>query len=271
VFVDVNGIKLAYSDSGFGQPVVLLVHGYPLNRSMWDPQLGSLRAAGARVIAPDLRGFGASDAGPPGALTMEQHADDLAALLAALQIHEPVVYCGLSMGGYVGLAFWRRHPERVRAFVFMDTRATADTEEGRLNRIALAERAEALGSPEPALETMLPRFFSPSMASGALPEQLATGMIRGSSARAVADGARGLAARPDSRDLLPTIDVPVLVIVGEHDALTPPADSQLLAEGIPRARLVTIDQAGHMSNLENPEAVNSALLAFLYSYETSTV
>jgi 3-oxoadipate enol-lactonase len=118
---------------------------------------------------------------------------------------------------------------------------------------------------------MLPRFFSPSMASGALPEQLATGMIRGSSARAVADGARGLAARPDSRDLLPTIDVPVLVIVGEHDALTPPADSQLLAEGIPRARLVTIDQAGHMSNLENPEAVNSALLAFLYSYETSTV
>jgi 3-oxoadipate enol-lactonase len=271
VFVDVNGIKLAYSDSGLGQPVVLLVHGYPLNRSMWDPQLGSLRAAGARVIAPDLRGFGASDAGPRGALTMEQHADDLAALLAALQIHEPVVYCGLSMGGYVGLAFWRRHPERVRAFVFMDTRATADTEEGRQNRFALAERAEALGSPEPALETMLPRFFSPSMASGALPEQLATGMIRSSSARAVADGARGLAARPDSRDLLPTIDVPALVIVGEHDALTPPADSQLLAEGIPGARLVTIDQAGHMSNLENPEAVNSALLAFLYSYETSTV
>ena len=112
-----------------------------------------------------------------------------------------------------------------------------------------------LDSPEPALETMLRRYFSPSLPAGALPEQLATGMIRGSSARAVADGARGLAARPDSRDLLPTIDVPALVIVGEHDALTPVSDAQELATRMPNARLEVIDQAGHMSNLENPEAV----------------
>src|SRR5207253_6917895 len=129
MFVDVNGIRLAYSDTGEGSPVVLLVHGFPLNRSMWDPQRGALRSAGARVVAPDLRGFGASEAGPAGPLTVDQHADDIAALLDVLGVVEPVVYCGLSMGGYVGFAFWRRHRTRVRAFVLADTRASADTDE----------------------------------------------------------------------------------------------------------------------------------------------
>src|ERR671929_2326316 len=100
MFVDVNGVRLGYSDTGAGRPVVLLVHGFPLNRSMWDPQLGALRERG-RVIVPDLRGFGASEPGPPGRLSMEQHADDLFALLEALDVREPVVYCGLSMGGYI--------------------------------------------------------------------------------------------------------------------------------------------------------------------------
>src|SRR5919206_3995273 len=116
MITEVNGIRLGYSDTGSGSPVVLLVHGFPLNRSMWDPQLGVLRER-ARVIVPDLRGFGASEAGPPGPLGMDQHADDLVALLDALGIRDPVVYVGLSMGGYVGLALWRRHPERVRALV----------------------------------------------------------------------------------------------------------------------------------------------------------
>src|SRR5919198_1442877 len=160
MLADVNGIKLAYSDSADGSPVVLLVHAFPLNRSMWDPQLGSLRAR-ARVIAPDLRGFGASAAGPPGPLTMEQHGDDLAALLDHLGVREPVVYCGLSMGGYVGFAFWRRHRARVRALVLADTRATADSPEARQDRLALAAKAEAVGSAQPAIEALLPRLFSP--------------------------------------------------------------------------------------------------------------
>src|SRR5215207_2207170 len=271
MLVDVNGIKLAYSDTGSGTPVVVLVHGYPLNRSMWDPQLGSLRAGGARVIAPDLRGYGASDAGPPGALTMEQHADDLAALLDRLDINDPIVFVGLSMGGYVGFAFWRRHRQRVRAFVLMDTRASADTDEARRNRLALAERAESLGTSEPAIEAMLPRLLSPHLRAGSIPERLVAGMMRGNSARAVADGARGLAARPDSLELLPSIDVPTLIVVGEHDQLTPPSDSERMLRALPNARLVTIDQAGHMSNLENPEAVNAAVLEFVYSNDTSTV
>lgn len=262
VLATVNGVRLAYSDSGSGSPVVLLVHGYPLNRSMWDPQLGALRQV-ARVIAPDLRGFGASEPGPDGPLTMDQHADDLCALLDALHVPEPVVYVGLSMGGYVGFAFWRRHAERVRAFVLADTRATADTAEGVAGRHALAAQAEQQASPRPALDAMLPRYFSPSLRPGALPEHLARGMILSSSVRAVADGARGLALRPDSVTDLESITVPTLVIVGEHDVLTPPSDSELIAARVPRARLVRIEQAGHMANLENPDAFNTALLEFL--------
>jgi 3-oxoadipate enol-lactonase len=272
MLAEINGVKLAYSDSGSGQPTVLLVHGYPLNRSMWDPQFGTLRAR-ARVIAPDLRGFGASECGPPGPLTMEQHADDLAALLDFLGVAEPVLFCGLSMGGYVGFAFWRRHRQRVGAFVFTDTRATADTPEGRDGRFVMAAESERLNSSQPAMDAMMPRLFAPVLNPGSLPVHLVRSMMAGNSARAVADGARGLAARPDSTELLTSIDVPTLVIVGECDALTPPSDSERLAARIPGAQLVRIDQAGHMSNLENPEAFNAALLAFIgrYSQKTSTL
>ena len=254
---------MAYSDTGSGAPVVLLVHGYPLNRSMWDPQLGTLRARGARVIAPDLRGFGASEAGPPGPLTVDQHADDLAALLDAVGVREPVVYVGLSMGGYVGFAFWRRHASRVRAVVLADTRAAPDTPAAIEDRNALVARVEALQSPEPAVDSMRPRLFSPHMPSGSLAETLTLGMMRGTSVRGVTDGARGLALRPESFSTLPSINVPTLVVVGEHDLLTPPEDSQRIANDVPGARLVTIDQAGHMANLENPEAFNDALVHFL--------
>jgi 3-oxoadipate enol-lactonase len=263
MLANLNGLRLAYSDTGAGRPVVLLVHGFPLNRSMWDPQLGSLKALGARVIAPDLRGFGASEAGPPGPLTMEQHADDLVALLDALDISEPVAHVGLSMGGYVGFALWRRHPERMAAFVIADSRAAADTPEGRQSRQELATKAEELNSPQPAIDAMLPRLLSPHLRRGSLPEQLLKGMMNASSARAVADGARGLSERAESFSTLPTISIPTLVIVGEHDGLTPPEDSQRIADGIPNARLVSIDQAGHMSNMENPDAFNAALIDFL--------
>jgi pimeloyl-ACP methyl ester carboxylesterase len=261
---DVNGIRMAFSDTGVGTPVVVLVHGFPLNRSMWDPQLGVLRAAGARVIAPDLRGFGASEAGPPGPLTMDQHADDVAGLLDGLGIGEPVVYVGLSMGGYVGFSLWRRHRERVRAFILADTRASADTPQGKQTRAEIAQRSEELNSPQPALDAMLPLFFSPHLLAGSRPEVLVRAMMSSSAVRAVADGARGLADRRESLSSLASIDVPTLVIVGEHDRLTPPAEARLMAEAIPGAQLTLIDQAGHMSNLENPEGFNEALLGFLH-------
>ena len=262
MLAELNGIRLAYSETGSGSPVVLLVHGFPLNRSMWDPQVGSLRQL-ARVIVPDLRGFGASEAGPPGPLTMEQHADDLAALLDVLQVSEPVIFCGLSMGGYIAFAFWRRHRQRVRALVLADTRATPDTPEGRQVRLDMAAAAEQLDSPQPAIDGMLPRMFSPTLPPGSRQEHLLVGMMHSNSARAVADGQRGLAARPDSVPLLGSIDVPVLIIVGEHDTLTVPAESERMQAALPDARLVRIDQSGHMSNLENPEAFNAAVVQFV--------
>jgi pimeloyl-ACP methyl ester carboxylesterase len=263
VFVELNGIRLAYSATGSGSTVVLLVHGFPLNRSMWDPQIGRLRAAGYRVIAPDLRGFGASEGADGGPLTMAQHADDLAALLETLGVSEPVVYVGLSMGGYVAFAFWQRHRELVRAFVLTDTRAAAETPAGLLNRDEMIRRAEADNSSQVAIEMMQPKLFSPYLRAGAPVERQVLGMMRSNSGAAVANGARGLAQRADSFAVLRTIDVPTLVVVGELDQLTPPADSEAIANGIPGARLVIIDGAGHMANMENPEAFNDALLAFM--------
>lgn len=265
MFVDVNGIRLAYSDSGAGSPVAVLVHGFPLNRSMWDPQIGALRAAGARVIAPDLRGFGASEAGPPGPLTMDHHADDLAALLDALRVAEPVVVVGLSMGGYVAFAFWRKHAARVRALALLDTRASPDSADAAANRHALATSVEALGSPRPVIDAMLPRLFSPHLPRGSRIEQQVVGMMAGTAPRSVAEAERGLAARTSSVETLRSISVPTLVVVGEFDALTPPDDSAAIASGVPGARLVTIAGAGHMANMENPDEVNEALVAFLRS------
>jgi pimeloyl-ACP methyl ester carboxylesterase len=264
MFVDANGIKMAYSDTGEGSPVVLLVHAFPLNRSMWDPQAEVVRAAGARAIAPDLRGFGASEAGPPGPLSMDQHADDLAGLLDVLRIDDQVVYVGLSMGGYIAFAFWRRHSSRVRALVLADTRAGEDAPSGRQDRLNMAARAQEQNSPQPAIDGMLPRMLSPQLRAGSLPEHLVRGMMASTSAGTIADAQRGMAARPSSLETLATINVPTLVIVGEHDVLTPVSESRVIAEAIPGAHLATIDQAGHISNLENPEAFNELLLAFLH-------
>jgi pimeloyl-ACP methyl ester carboxylesterase len=263
MFADVNGIRMAYSDTGAGSPVALLVHGFPLNRSMWDPQIGRLRAAGLRVIAPDLRGFGASEAGPPGPLGMEQHAHDLAALLVALSIDEPVVYVGLSMGGYVGFAFWRSFSALVRGFVLVDTRASPDTPQAQADRHRLAAEVEALGNAQPVIDSMLPRLFSPHLPARSRVAQQVVGMMKSTGVRGVADGERGLAARASSFPVLGSVDVPTLVVVGEYDALTPPEDSEAIAAGVPGAELVRIDEAGHMSNLENPEAVNDAVVDWL--------
>ena len=263
MFVDVNGIRLAYSDTAEGSPVVLLVHGFPLNRSMWDPQRAALRSIGARVIAPDLRGFGASEAGPAGPLSMAQHADDLCSLLEHLEVREPVVYCGLSMGGYVAFPFWQRHRERVAAFVLADTRANQDQPDERERRLAMADEVERTGSPQAVLDLMLPRLFAPSLWQGAPARELLRAMIASTAVRAIADGARGVAARPDSLDVLPSIDVPTLVIVGEHDQITPPEQSRLMVDRLPNARLEIVPQAGHMANIENPDEFNTALLRFI--------
>jgi 3-oxoadipate enol-lactonase len=256
----VNGATLALVDRGAG-PVVVLVHGFPMDHAMWDAQVESL-SKHCRVLAVDLRGFGRSEAtdAPSG---MEQFADDIAGLLDALGVSEPIVLGGLSMGGYVCFAFWRKYAARLRALILCDTRAEADSPEA-----AAARRATALrvldSSPGVLIDEMAPKLFAQATLRQR-PELLeALGrMAQGCDARGVAAAALGMASRPDSTAMLGEIRCPTLVVVGQEDAITPPEAMRRMAEAIPGARLAEIPAAGHLSPMEQPSRVNAAIEAFL--------
>lgn len=254
--VPVHGVELALDDQGTG-PAVLFVHGYPLDGTLWRHQAGAF--PGWRTLIPDLRGFGRSDA-PDLGYSMATYADDLAGLLDAIGVDD-VVLVGLSMGGYVAFEFLRRHRPRVRGLVLVDTRAQADSTEGRKGReMAMADARDG-GAPFIA-DQMLPRLLAPSA-----PDPLRE-TVRGMMAAAPVPGLLGALAamrdRPDSTGMLPTLgELPTLVVVGAEDALTPPVDARALAKPIPGARLVEISGAGHLSPLEQPEAFNRHLQEFL--------
>lgn len=252
---------LAYDDNGPG-PVVVLLHGFPFNRTMWAAQVGEIGSV-YRVITPDLRGHGET-AAPEGVYTIDAMADDVIELLDALQIRERVVIGGLSMGGYVALSLAVRHAGRFRGLVLMDTRAGADTPEAAANRETLAREVEATGAVAGVVDAMLPRLFSP-LTRAQHPERIDAvhrSMLR-THPRAVVGALRGMAARPDRTKDLPGITLPTLVLVGEDDQITPPSEAQAMAEAIPNARLDVIPNAGHLSPVENPGVTNRALLAFL--------
>jgi 3-oxoadipate enol-lactonase len=258
VIARVNGIQLSYDEVGTDLPIVFL-HAFPLDRSMWAPQVGALVRQG-RCVAPDLRGFGASTPAPP--YSMDQYADDVAALLDLLGAH-PAVVVGLSMGGYVAFAFWRRHRARVRALVLADTRSGADTDEGREKRRRLIEVARTRGSgtvAEMQIATMIGETTRQRR-----PEVVET--VRAMMAAAPVEGIVGaleaMMARPDSTPTLATIDVPTLIVVGEEDALTPPKEAQAMHEEIRGSRLEIVAQAGHICNLERPAAFTHVLSEFV--------
>ncbi len=265
----VNGVDMVYEDIGpTDAPAVLLTHGFPLGRWMWDAQRETILAAGYRGILPDLRGLGETPATPP-PYSMDRYADDLAALLDHLSV-ERVVLGGLSMGGYIAFAFWRRYHSRVAALLLADTRHTPDTPEARQNRYRAIEGVRADGV----------RSFSDNFAVGLLgattkaenPAFLAA--LRERIATNPADGVVGalaaLAERPDSTPTLPTIDVPTLVLVGAEDGLTPPAVHAEMHAAIAGSRLVVIPAAGHMSPMEAPPAFNAAFGDFLNEIRIET-
>jgi pimeloyl-ACP methyl ester carboxylesterase len=255
----IGKVEVAWEEAGRGAPVVLL-HAFPLNHKMWAPQRAEL-AARFRVITPDFRGYGESGLADEDS-AMERLAEDVRGLLDHLKL-DRVALGGLSMGGYVAFAFLRRWPERVRSLILADTRASADTEEGRTGRYATAELAEREGSAAIA-DQMVPKLLGPATLERR-PEVVAgvREMILQVSPAGMARALRGMAARPASFDLLPQIKVPTLIVVGEQDGLTPPADSEAMAKAIAGSTLVKIPEAGHLSNLEQPETFNSALSSFL--------
>lgn len=265
--VAISTAELAYVDRGRGTPV-LLVHGFPLDHSMWDAQIDVL-ADHCRVIAPDLRGFGQSSlrfGKPDQVILMEEYAEDLTELLGEIKVTEPVVLVGLSMGGYIAWQFLRKYGNLVRALVQLDTRAAADTEEARAGRIKMADNVQEWGSGRVA-EMMGPKLFLPETFESK-PHLVAAvrHVVEKTPPAAIAAAARGMAQRPDMTDLLPAISVPTLVICGEGDAISPPKEMQAIAAAIPNARYVEIPDAGHMTTMENPQAVNAALNSFLADF-----
>jgi pimeloyl-ACP methyl ester carboxylesterase len=242
-------------DVGKG-PAVLLLHAFPLNHTMWKPQLPVLTPH-FRVIAPDIRGFGESQ--PPSAWTMEEMADDLNELLDKLG----VTYCavtGLSMGGYIALPFWSKYRSRVRKLVLADTRARADNEKEKSARNEMIATVQQQGTTV-LPDRMLPRLLQTNPSIEVV--RTVRSMIEGADAAATAYALMAMRDRPDFSSAIHRIQCPAMVVTGQNDAIIPPAESRTMAEAITGASFVEIANSGHISNLENPEDFNRALLDFL--------
>jgi len=261
--MNANNLRLWFLDEGVASsaaPALLFVHGFPLNHEIWAPQLQAL-AVKRRMIAPDLRGHGNTEA-PIGPHTMEQMADDLKALIDTRRCG-PVMMIGHSMGGYIALVFARRHPHLLAGLGLICTRAGADTPEGKVNRENLAQRVERAGSVA-VVEAMFPKMLAPSTYT----EQPALGdsirrMMLATPVTGIAGALRGMAMRADSSDLLPTIKAPTLIITGADDQLIPPKESETMAKQIPRAIIHIIPGAGHLPSVEKPGEFNRVLREFL--------
>lgn len=255
------GGAIEYDVEGTG-PAVLLLHAFPLDRRMWAEQAAALRAS-HQVIRFDARGLGGSDE-TDGPLTMERIADDAAALLDHLGVGQAVA-CGLSMGGYAAFALVRRHASRLRGLVLSDTRASADTPEARAARSTLAEKVLREGA-SAAAEANLPKLLG-ATTHRERPAVVARvrDLIVTQRPRGIASALTGLGARADSTPTLREIRVPTLVLCGAEDALTPPSDAETIHRGIAGSRLAILPAAGHLANVEAPEAFGRELLGFLAS------
>lgn len=258
--IEINDIEISYRDRGSGLPI-LFVHGFPLDGTLWQPQLEGL-SDDYRVIVPELCGFGEST--PSQKATMEQYADDVHALLDELEVGH-VVLVGLSMGGYITFAFYRKYPDRVRGLVLVDTRAQADTEERRANRAATAQRVREEGAVALADE-MADKLLSPvTLEHKPDIAQMVHAMMARQPVEGIVAALDGMAQRPDSRLLLGEIAEPTLIVVGADDTVTPVDDSQAMTDGIPGAELAVLPDAGHLPNLEQPEVFNQLLREFIAS------
>lgn len=254
--------SLAYLDS-VPDLTALLIHGFPLNSQMWWPQLRALNQQ-ARLIAPDLRGHGESEA-VPGPYSMALLADDCMSLLDSLGISEPVVIGGLSMGGYVAFEIVRRYPQRVAGLLLTATRASADSEQARAEREKAIVNVQTQGV-GPLAAGMLPRLLSPITYENdhQLVEFLMQ-MMESTSPNGAIGALQAIRDRSDSRPTLPDIGVPTLIIHGADDQIVPLAEAQAMQAAIPQAHLIVLPDAGHMPNLEQPDAFNAALGEFLAS------
>ena len=262
--LEVNGLQLACSESGEGTPLVLL-HGFPFDRRMWQGQVDSLSRS-CRVVSIDLRGFGDSQQGPTDAtegVCMKTYAGDVIGVLDALGIDEPVVVAGFSMGGYITWQLALRHAERIRGLVLVDTRSKDDTQEVRVGRLTMAESITQLGA-KPDIEPILPKLLAPATIQSR-PGVVASvrEMMLRCSPGAIAAAQRGMSRRKDVTERLAEIGVPALAICGSEDVVSPPGEMRRMAEALPRGEYCEIAGAGHLTPIEEPDAVSEAMGEFL--------
>jgi len=251
---------MAYEETGRGVPIIF-VHGFPLNHQLWEPQLSGLKET-MHVIAPDLPGHGKSEA-RSGAYLMNLVADDVNGFIDALGISEPVVICGLSLGGYMLGQFYQKYGKRLSGLIFTATRASPDSEAARLNRDRLVALARQSG-PQAVVEDVLPKFMSPKTYQRR-PELVdeVRGIMRTTSLDGMVADLLGMRARPDTHDLLRKVNVPSLVIHGTDDQLIPLSEGERIKDTIPGARMCVIPEVGHLPNLEQPELFNQAVIEFI--------
>jgi pimeloyl-ACP methyl ester carboxylesterase len=250
----------AVHDTGSGPPVLFL-HAFPLDASQWDHQVAALSGR-YRCLRPDAYGCGDSPPPPPDGLQLDDLARGIVAAMDERGVGR-VAVVGLSMGGYIAFSLLRVAPSRVGALVLCDTRAGADSEPVRSDRLAMASSVRRSGTVEGIVESMAARLLAPRSLDEYHVSDPVRGRIRRCTPAGVAACQEAMAARPDSTSLLAGIAVPSLVVVGSEDTVTPPAEARAMAAAIPGARIEVIDGAGHLSNLERWDAFNAVLAGFL--------
>lgn len=254
---------MAYVEVGQG-PAVLFLHGYPFDKSMWSKQIDAITTSGFRAIAPDLPSLGETKSSSEVA-TMDEMARDVAGLLDELNVENAVI-CGLSMGGYVAFEFIHLFPERVRGLVLAGTRAPADNEQEKAGREQQVQTMLRAGMVPISIATLPKLLAQRTLAEKSDVVKRVRAMITRSDPRGAAAAQRGMAARRDYTEDLPKIEVPTLIIVGREDSIRPVADAEFMHRGIRDSRLEIIDDAAHMTNMEQPENFNKALLMFLKQF-----
>ena len=266
-YCHIGSRTIAYLDSAPGDAALrtcVLLHAFPLGANMWEPQIRAI-PDGWRLITPDLRGFGGStELESISASSIADYAEDVADLLSEISVERAVIG-GLSMGGYAVLALLQSKPDIIEALILADTRAGADTPEARANRrnmLALVDRE----GPQGVAKEMMPRLLGKTtLETNQTAEATVRRLIKQQSPVAIRGAINRMMHRPDSTALLATISVPTLIIAGEEDTLIPMPEAEKMAEAIKGSTLVKIPAAGHLSNLEQPDAFNRALSAFLVS------
>ena len=258
--IKVQDITMFYEDCGQGLPI-LFIHGYPLNHKIWQPQIDGLSDI-ARIIAPDLRGHGESQA-TQGEYSMDLLADDCAALLDVIPISQKIVLCGLSMGGYVSLAFLRKYASRLAGLILTATRAAADSSDAKENRLKSINKVKNEGI-EPIITGMLPNLLSPHTLSSnpALVAQVRE-IMQSVSPQGYIGDLMGMKNRPDSTPLLPKIDIPTLLIFGDEDQIIPLEEAKSMHSLIPASQLAIIPGAAHLLQLEKPTEFNDIVRNFI--------